>query len=65
MASTTIVLCLAFSIGATATVIAWMQGMVFHPVRGYTRRKSTVFDQVDVRERRVQSFLSRIPGHPG
>ena len=34
MASTTIVLCLAFSIGATATVIAWMQGMVFHPVPG-------------------------------
>ncbi|HVH58613.1 MAG TPA: ABC transporter permease [Vicinamibacterales bacterium] len=34
MASATIVLCLAFSIGATATVIAWMEAMVFRPVRG-------------------------------
>jgi predicted permease len=34
MASATIVLCLGFSIGATATVIAWMEGMIFRPVHG-------------------------------
>jgi len=34
LATATIVLCLGFSIGATATVIAWMEGLVFRPVRG-------------------------------
>lgn len=34
MVSLTIVLCLGFSIGATATVIAWMEGLVFRPLRG-------------------------------
>ena len=34
MASVTIVVCLGFSIGATATVIAWMEAMVFRPVQG-------------------------------
>jgi predicted permease len=36
MASAMIVLCLAFSIGATATVIAWMEAMVFRPIHGVT-----------------------------
>src|SRR5215212_7025481 len=34
LATATIVLCLAFSIGATATVIAWMEGLVLRPVHG-------------------------------
>ena len=34
LATATIVLCLGFSIGATATVTAWMEGLVLRPVRG-------------------------------
>src|SRR5690348_6579137 len=34
LATATIVLCLGFSIGATATVVAWMEGLVPRPVRG-------------------------------
>src|SRR5687768_14373043 len=34
LATATIVLCLGFSIGATATVITWMESLVLRPVRG-------------------------------
>src|SRR5215212_1689037 len=34
LATATIVLCLGFSIGATAAVVAWMEGLVLRPVRG-------------------------------
>ena len=34
MASATIVICLGLSIGATAAVMAWMEGLVFRPLGG-------------------------------
>jgi predicted permease len=34
LVSTTIVLCLGFSIGATATVFAWMESLILQPVTG-------------------------------
>jgi len=34
LATATIILCLGVSIGATATVVAWMEGLVFRSVRG-------------------------------
>ena len=34
LATATIILCLGLSIGATATVVAWMEGLVFRSVRG-------------------------------
>src|SRR5207247_10847008 len=33
LVTATIILCLGFSIGATATVYAWMEGVVLRPIR--------------------------------